>query len=223
MAINYPPDDRSAAEETATLVQGAGGAPILAEADVADPDAVRRMDSALAQNHGIVDVLVNNAGICPFREFFDIDVELWDRVQSVNLRGVFLVTQAITRRMVSAKRGGRVIAVSSISAVTGGLLQSHYCPTKAGVSALMKSLALILGPKGITCNSVLPGVIATDINAADLARPGRQEFFAQRIPLGLGRPEDVARVITLVASADSSYINGADIVCDGGLLVNPGT
>jgi L-rhamnose 1-dehydrogenase len=170
-----------------------------------------------------VDVLVNNAGICPFRSFFDIDVELWDRVHHVNLRGAFLVTQAVTRRMVDVGRPGRVISVSSISAWTGGVLQTHYCPTKAGVSALMKSLALVLGPKGITCNSVLPGIITTDINRVDLARPGRQEFFAERIPLGLGTPEDVAGAITLLARPEAAYINGAELLCDGGLIVNPGT
>jgi L-rhamnose 1-dehydrogenase len=222
VVINHP-GETDAAAETAQQVEAAGGRAAVIEADIADPAAVARMDHQIAHEHGVVDVLVNNAGICPFRSFFDIDVELWDRVHHVNLRGAFLVTQALTRRMVTDGRSGRVISVSSISAWTGGELQAHYCPTKAGISALMKSLALILGPKGITCNSVLPGVIATDINRDDLARPERQDFFAKRIPLGLGRPEDVAGAITLLARPEAAYINGAELLCDGGLVVNPGT
>ena len=220
VVINHP-GEPGPAEETARAVRDAGGNPAIVEADVADPEAVQAMANTLQQEHGPIDVLVNNAGICPFEEFFDIDVHLWDRVHAVNLRGVFLVTQAITRRMVDAGRGGRVISVSSISAWVGGALQTHYTPSKAGISSLMKSLAIVLGPHGITCNTVNPGVIATDINREDLARPGQRERFESRIPLGrVGRPEDIAGVITLLARPEAAYINGAELLVDGGLFVN---
>ena len=220
VVVNHP-GEQVEADETARLVQLAGGSALVLEADVADPAAVRSLASEIDETWGTVDVLVNNAGICPHVEFFDLDVELWDRVHHVNLRGAFLVTQEVTRRMVAARRPGRVISVASISAWVGGALQVHYTPTKAGVSSLMKSLAIVLGPYGITCNAVLPGVIATDINRDDMSRPGRRESVEARIPLGrLGEPEDVAGAITLLARPEAAYINGAELLCDGGMFVN---
>lgn len=221
VVVNYPPDDSAAAEATGELVSRAGGQPTLIAADIADPEQVQAMATAVDEQLGPVDVLVNNAGICPFADFFDIDVGLWDQVAQVNLRGAFLTTQAVTRHMVRARHNGRVISVSSISAWVGGAQQVHYCPTKAGISSLMKSLAIVLGPHGITCNAVLPGTIETDINREDLARPGKRDYFEQRIPLGrVGRPADVAGVIWLLSQPEAGYVNGAEVLVDGGLFVN---
>jgi L-rhamnose 1-dehydrogenase len=221
VAVNYPPGEREHAQRTADLVTAAGGEPYLVAADVADPAQVSAMAEAVHAEFGPLDVLVNNAGICPFADFFDIDVELWDRTHQVNLRGVFLVTQAFTRQMVAAGRGGRVVSVSSISAWVGGSQQVHYCATKAGISSLMKSLAIVLAPHGITCNAVLPGTIETDINREDLARPGKREMFAQRIPVGrTGVPDDVAGAIWLLTRPEAGYVNGAELLVDGGMFVN---
>lgn len=221
VAVNYPPGEADNAEHTAELVRAAGGTPLPVEADVADPVAVQGMASEVGAAWGPLDVLVNNAGICPFADFFDIDVALWNRVHEVNLRGVFVVTQEFTRAMVDAGRGGRVISVSSISAWVGGAQQVHYCATKAGISSLMRSLAISLGPKGITCNAVLPGAIETDINREDLAKPGKREAFEARIPSGrVGTPEDVAGVIWLLSQPEASYVNGAELLVDGGMFVN---
>ena len=221
VVVNYPPGERSFADETGSLVSAAGGSPLLVEADVADPVAVRSMAGTVQAEWGPLDVLVNNAGICPFANFFDIDVDLWDRVQHVNLRGVFLVTQAFTRHMVDAGRGGRVISVSSISAWVGGSQQVHYCTTKAGISSLMKSLAIVLGPHGITCNAVLPGAIATDINRDDWTDTAKMEYFRSRIPAGrMGEPADVAGVIWLLSQPESAYMNGSEVLVDGGMFVN---
>jgi L-rhamnose 1-dehydrogenase len=221
VAVNYPPGELSHAEETGQLVEGAGGTALLVEADVADPDAVLAMAETVHAEWGPLDVVVNNAGICPFADFFDIDLALWDRVQHVNLRGVFLVTQAFTKAMVEVGRGGRVISVSSISAWVGGSQQVHYCTTKAGISSLMKSLAIVLGPHGITCNAVLPGAIATDINRADWTNTAKVDYFKSRIPAGrMGEPADIAGVIWLLSQPESAYMNGAEILVDGGMLVN---
>lgn len=221
VAVNYPPGERDAAEETGKLVAERGGVPLLVEADVADPAAVAAMAEAVHGEFDVVDVVVSNAGICPFAQFFDIDVELWDRVHHVNLRGCFLVTQAFTKRMVEAGRGGRVISVSSVSAWVGGSHQVHYCATKAGISSLMKSLAIVLGPHGITCNAVLPGAILTDINREDLSDPAKKAYVDSRVPVGrIGEPEDVAEVIWLISQPTTSYVNGAEILIDGGLFVN---
>jgi L-rhamnose 1-dehydrogenase len=220
VVVNHPgePDD---AAETARLVSDAGGEPLVIDADVADAEAAVRMVEAVENTWGSVEVLVNNAGLCPHVEFFDVDLELWDRVHRVNLRGAFVITQRVTRTMVEQAIPGRVISVSSISAWVGGALQTHYCPTKAGLSSLMKSLAIVLGPHGITCNAVLPGVIHTDINRADMTRPERRAYVEGRIPLGrLGEPSDVAGVVTLLARPEAAYMNGSEVLVDGGMLVN---
>lgn len=221
VAVNYPPGELSYAEETAEVVESGGGTALLVEADVGDPAAVAAMAATVHAEWGPLDIIVNNAGICPFADFFDIDLALWDRVQHVNLRGVFLVTQAFTRRMVAARRPGRVISVSSISAWVGGSQQVHYCTTKAGVSSLMKSLAIVLGPHGITCNAVLPGAIATDINRDDWTNSAKVEYLQSRIPVGrIGAPADIAGVIWLLSLPESSYVNGAEVLVDGGMFVN---
>lgn len=221
VAINHPPGEREYAQETARMVRDGGGTPLLVEADVAEPDAVQTMADTVHAEWGPLDVLVSNAGICPFADFFDIDVALWDRVHQVNLRGTFLVTQAFTRAMVDAGRPGRVLAVSSISALVGGSQQVHYCATKAGISSLMKSLAIVLGPYGITCNAVLPGAIATDINRDDWQDTAKVDYFRSRIPAGrMGEPRDVAGVIWLLSQPESAYMNGADVLVDGGMFVN---
>lgn len=221
ITINYPPGEREHAEKTARLVAEAGGVGFPVEADVADPASVTELVAEAEESVGPTDILVSNAGICPFADFFDIDVELWDRVQQVNERGCFLVTKEVTKRMVNEDRTGVVIGVSSISAWVGGSKQVHYCPTKAGISSLMKSLAIALGPNGIRCNAVLPGSIGTDINADDLADPAKREYMEGRIPLGrIGNPEDIAGAIWLLTRPEASYINGAELLVDGGLFVN---
>lgn len=221
VVVNYPPGERDHADETARLVADGGGSSLLVEADIADPQAVQRMAAEVHEEWGALDVLVNNAGICPFRDFFDIDLELWDRVQHVNLRGAFLVTQAFTKKMVDEGRPGRVISVSSISAWVGGSQQVHYCATKAGISSLMKSLAIVLGPHGITCNAVLPGAIATDINKDDWTNAEKLDYFNKRIPVGrIGQPDDIAGVIWLLSQPEASYVNGAEVLVDGGMFVN---
>lgn len=105
-----------------------------------------------------IDVLVSNAGICPFHTFLDMPNDLWKKVQNVNLDGSFYITRAVANQMATQEpRGGSIVAISSISALMGGAGQTHYTPTKAGIKSLMESCAIALGPMGIRCNSILPG------------------------------------------------------------------
>lgn len=220
VAINHPGEPEAAAEAE-RLVRAAGGEPLVISADVGVPADVRRMVETVIDRWGYVDVLVLNAGICPLVPFLDTDEALWDRVHSVNLKGAFLTAQAVARQMIERGKGGRIIGISSVSAWTGGAEQVAYCPTKAGMSALMRVMAISLGPHGITCNAVLPGEIETDINREDLAMPGKREYMEGRIPLRrVGDPRDVADVVRLLAEEGARYVNGAEIVVDGGLLVN---
>ena len=220
LAVNYA-TDRAAAEETARQVLAAGADATLLRADMADGRQIQAMVEAALAALGHLDVVVLNAGICPFTSFFDLTEEIWDHTHAVNLKGAFLTAQAVARAMVDRGRGGRIIAISSVSAHVGGAEQAHYCPTKAGLSALMRSMAIVLGPHGITCNAVLPGTIATDINREDLQQPGKREAMERRVPLGrLGDPSDIGDVVKLLARDEARYVNGAELVVDGGLLIN---
>jgi L-rhamnose 1-dehydrogenase len=218
VAVNF--NDTEAADLVAGIGER-GGRALAIQADVADKAAVEAMIEAVVQEFGGLDILVNNAGICPFHDFLSMPEELWDRVHDVNLKGAFLCSQAAAKQMVAQGRGGRIISISSISAYVGGAMQTHYTPTKAGIHSLMTSLAIVLGPHGITCNSVLPGTIATDINRDDLSEPGKRESMERRIPVGrIGDPDDIAGPVCFLATEEARYVNGAALLVDGGLFVN---
>jgi L-rhamnose 1-dehydrogenase len=229
VAINYhrPPepefgrDNTADANEVVDSISMHGGHAIAVAADVSIGADVEGMIGRVVGEFGGLDILVNNAGICPFHEFLTMPEDLWDRVHDVNLKGVFLCSQAAANVLVEQGRGGRIISISSISALVGGALQTHYTPTKAGVHSLMQSLAIVLGQHGITCNSVMPGAIATDINREDWADTSRREQLKSRIPIGrVGEPDDIAGPVVFLASDDARYVNGAALLVDGGLFVN---
>ena len=220
IGINYDTNE-AAAREAAAEVVVAGGEALLLQADMADGAQVKVMVARALAELGHLDVVVLNAGICPFTSFFDLTEEIWDHTHAVNVKGAFLTTQAAAPAMIERDRGGRIIFISSISAVVGGASQAHYCATKAAMLGLMKSMAIVLGPHGITCNAIMPGPITTDANRLDLLEPGRKEHFEGRIPVGrIGDPADIGDVVKLLARDESRYINGAEVVVDGGLLVN---
>jgi L-rhamnose 1-dehydrogenase len=229
VAVNYhePPapefgrDNIADADAVVAEIEAAGGYAFPVPADVSDKAQVEAMIAAIGERVGGLDILVNNAGICPFHDFLTMPEELWDRVLDVNLKGAFLCSQAAANAMVTRGHGGRIISISSISALVGGGMQTHYTPTKAGVHSLMQSLAIVLGPHGITCNSIMPGAIGTDINRDDLAQPGKRAYMETRIPLGrVGEPRDIAGPVVFLASDAARYVNGASLLVDGGLFVN---
>ena len=217
--VNHPNGEDDAAA-TLDAIAGAGGAAVAIRADVSNKHEVDAMFVEALERFGRIDILVNNAGICPFSDFLDISEELWDRTHAVNLKGAFLCSQAAARAMLARGEGGRIVSVSSISALVGGPLQVHYTPTKAGIRSLMQSLAIVLGPHGITCNSVLPGTIATDINAAFFQNEETLGRYEAGIPVGrLGSPADVAGAVAYLVSEEAAYVNGADLLIDGGAFV----
>lgn len=220
--VNFPPGDESHANEVVATIGDAGGRASAIAAEISQSDQVHRMIDRAHEEIGPIQILVNNAGICPMQEFLTMDEALFRRVQDVNVFGSFLCSQLIARELLKRKLPGRFVFVSSISAWVGGAMQSHYCPSKAAVSALMKSLAIILGPSGIHCNAVLPGVVMTDINRA-LLQAGQplRDHLKNRIPLGrIGDPEDIADVILFLCEDGSRYMNGSEVLIDGGMFVN---
>ena len=220
VAINTH-QDAEAAVQVAAAVQAHGRRVIVVDADVALPETATAFVQAAVNAFGRIDVLISNAGICPFHTFLDMPVQTMRRTMEVNLHGAWFMTQAAANRMVEQGHGGAIVAVSSISALVGGELQTHYTPTKAGVHSLMQSCAIALGKHGIRCNSVLPGTILTDINKDDLSDPKKREHMKGRIPLGrLGQPEDIAGAVAFLASDMAAYVTGAALLVDGGAFVN---
>jgi L-rhamnose 1-dehydrogenase len=210
-----------AADEVVGEIEAMGRKAIAVEGNIAEPQVSKELVQAAVDGLGGVDVLASNAGICPFHGFLDMPAELLQQVVGVNLNGAFYVTQAAANRMKDQGTGGAIVAVSSISALVGGAMQTHYTPTKAGVHSLMQSVAIALGPYGIRCNSVMPGAIATDINKDDWSDPKKREYLNNRIPLGrFGEPRDVANVVAFLASDMAAYVTGASLLVDGGLFVN---
>ena len=220
VALNTFRDDAVAAEVVAEI-EALGRQAIVVDADVALPDSATTFVNTAVKAFGRVDIFVSNAGICPFHAFLDMPVETLQRTMEVNLHGAYFMTQAAANQMVKQGEGGAIVAISSISALVGGEMQTHYTPTKAGVHSLMQSCAVALGRHGIRCNSVLPGTIATDINKDDLADPTKREYMEGRIPLGrLGKPEDIASVVAFLASDMAAYMSGAALLVDGGAFAN---
>lgn len=220
VAINDVRDDE-ALRETAASIRALGRQVITVCADVSDPDAAPAFIDHAVNALGDVDVFVNNAGICPFHAFLDMPSAILERTLRVNLHGAFYMVQAAANQMKAQGHGGSIIAMSSISALVGGGLQTHYTPTKAGVHSLMQSCAIALGRYHIRCNSVMPGTIKTAINERDLAHPQKRQYMETRIPLGrLGVPAEVADVVVFLASDMARYVTGASILVDGGLFVN---
>jgi L-rhamnose 1-dehydrogenase len=220
VAVNYA-RDTAGAQSCVAQIEAAGGEAIAVQGDVAEVDTAAGFVAAAVAAFGKVDVMVSNAGICPFHAFLDMPPETLERTMRVNLHGGYYMCQAAAKQMVAQGHGGAIIAVSSISALVGGEFQTHYTPTKAGLHSLMQSAAIALGRYGIRCNSLLPGTILTEINKDDLADPAKREYMEKRTPLGrLGQPEDMVGPAVFLASDMAAYVTGAALLVDGGMYVN---
>lgn len=196
---------------------------ITVPGDISDPKAAKFFIEAVVEKVGRLDTFVSNAGICRFEEFLDIKPDSWQNHLQTNLSGAFYAVQAAAQQMVSQEpQGGSIIGISSISALVGGAGQCHYTPTKAGVLSLMNSTATALGKCKVRCNSLLPGTIRTQLNDDDLKDGSdKKAYMEKRIPLGLGKPEDMAGPAVFLAQPElSGYITGAQILVDGGAYVN---
>ena len=201
--------------ETARVISALGVKVLKIEANVANSYDVQNMVQATMDEFGLLDVLVNNAGIYPFEPFMDMTEEQWDKVISVNLKSLFLCSQAVARVM---SNGGRIIMISSIASLLGFSGLAHYCASKGGANSLVRALALELAPRQITVNAVAPGSIMTP--GTSNTDEESQKAIIMKIPLGrLGTPQDIAAAVAFLASKEASYITGQILVVDGGWTI----
>jgi len=187
--------------------------------DVSLAPDVKKMVEGVWREWERVDILINNAGICQVVSIAAMQVEDWDRVMAVNLKGVFLCSQAVMGIM-KKQRSGKIINLGSVAGKMGGLLTgAHYSASKAGVICFTKALARELAPYGITVNAVAPGVIDTDM--IQNITGGDFSTYLKTIPLGtIGAPEDVAKAVAFLASEDARYITGEILDVIGGMLMD---
>lgn len=210
VAVNY----RARAQEANSLVESlrnAGGRAIAVAADVSQAEAVARMAERVKSELGAIDILVNNAGIAIVRGVDDLSEADFDQTIAVNLKSVFLCTQAVLPAM-RAGKWGRIVNISSGAARGAGSIGPHYNASKAGIEGLTRGYAARLVKEGITVNAVAPSLIETDMMKG-------QQSLVSRIPLGrFGTPEEVAKAVMMLL--DNPYMTGQTVAMSGGMAFN---
>jgi 3-oxoacyl-[acyl-carrier protein] reductase len=211
-ARSTPSLDRVVAE-----ISSAGGAARAVMLDVSDAATIDAAVKNALEQHGQIDVLVNNAGLTEDNLILRMSREAWDRVLATNLTGAFLLTQAVVKGMVR-RRYGRIVNVTSVVGLMGNAGQANYAAAKAGLIGLTKSVARELGSRNVTCNAVAPGLVTTAMTD-HITEEARSTLSAQ-IPLQRpGKPEDVAAAVAFLASDEASYVTGAVLNVSGGLYM----
>jgi glucose 1-dehydrogenase len=226
-------DIDDAAEQVVEDIEKRGGVARYINCDVGERLDVRNLIAETLDGHDTIDILVNNAGIVHAAEFLDLDEADFDRVLRVNLKGPFLVGQAVARQMVKQSEASRssasgagdttpgsIVNMSSINAVYALPNQVAYSASKGGLSQLTKVMALALAPHGIRVNAVGPGSIMTEMLESVLSSDAEARGkVLSRTPIGrIGETSEIAAVVSFLASADASYITGQTVYADGGRL-----
>ncbi len=210
--------DRAAGADAASAVGAAGGSAEFHPLDVTSEESWTSLLGMVRERRGGLDILVNNAGIFLLRHIDETTVEEWDRVMAVNARGVFLGTKHAALLM-RERGGGSIINISSASGITGSPFEGAYTASKGAVRLFTKSAALRFAPDGIRVNSVHPATVDTSmVDVLWESDPDLRENVMRAVPLGrLARPEEIARTVLFLASDDSSFMTGSEVVVDGGM------
>jgi len=218
VAVNYL-HGAEAAAETVRQIEAFGGRAVAVQANVADPAEVDRMIASVTAELGPVDLLVNNAGVFEYVPHQELTLELWQRTLTTNLTGAYLVTWGVKEQMVT--RGfGRIVNMTSISALQPRPMSMAYAASKAGLVAFTKSLAVALAPHNIRVNAVAPGLIDTEI--LDGVDQTQLDRLIEATPMGrIGQPEEIAALVYFLLSEESSFTTGQTIVSSGGRATLP--
>jgi NAD(P)-dependent dehydrogenase (short-subunit alcohol dehydrogenase family) len=218
--------DQAAAQETADRIKKEGGHALAIKTDVTQKPDTQALAETTLKTYGKIDILVNNAGTDIKGAITELTEKTWDTLMNINLKGVFLCTQAVSHSMIE-RRYGRIVNISSMAGKTGEPLTSPYCATKFGVIGFTQSVALELGKHNITVNAVCPGPVDTDLIRQSVAQSAKikgmapedflQEFFIDPTPLGrIAQPVDIARAVIFLASDDAEFITGSTLNVSGG-------
>lgn len=221
--------DADAAEAAAGKLTGYPGRVVAAKVDIADPSSGEALIARCVEVFGSVDVLVNNAGIYPQVPMLEMTPELFDKVYSINLRGLAFASRAAAKQMIAQGTGGKIINISSVDAFHPSRVGlAAYDSSKGGVTMFTKNFALEVAPYGITVNAIAPGGITTEGTAKPLEGSGmtQQQLdemmaqFAALIPLKrMGIPDDIAKVAVFLGSPAADYMTGVTVIVDGGRLL----
>jgi 3-oxoacyl-[acyl-carrier protein] reductase len=216
VVVNYSGNEAKA-NEVVDLIKELGRDAFAIQCDVSNSEAVSVMVKETIDRFGSLDILVNNAGITKDNLLMRMKEEEWDDVININLKGVFLVTKAVTRQMMK-QRSGRIINVASIVGVSGNPGQANYVAAKAGVIGLTKTTAKELASRNINVNAIAPGFITTDMT--DKLTDEVKAEMLKVIPLAkFGEAKNIATVAAFLASEDSAYMTGQTLHVDGGMVM----
>jgi glucose 1-dehydrogenase len=203
------------------MIEAAGSQGVMVDADITKPEDRQRLVETAVSTFGTIDILVNNAGMEKRADFWEVAEADYDKVMGVNLKGPFFLTQVFVNKLRELNRKGNIVNISSVheDMVFPGF--STYCLSKGALRMFTRDLAVELGPLGITINNVAPGAIETPINKNLMANQQEMSALIKNIPLGrMGSVNDVASLVSFLASDDAAYITGSTYVVDGGLLRN---
>lgn len=212
---------REKLEETAALIRDQGGSAICLELDVTDSLSVTNCIREMASEVGAPDILVNNAGIGKQGFLTDITEEDWDAVIDTNLKGVFLVAQAVAKSMMVAEKTGSIINIASILGLRVSKALASYIAAKSAVVQLTKAMAIEWARNGIRVNAIAPGYFITEINEQQFADGAGDAFLQKRVPMGrVGELQEISGPLLLLASDAGSYMTGSILTVDGGHVCN---
>ncbi|MEI8184534.1 MAG: 3-oxoacyl-ACP reductase family protein [Actinomycetes bacterium] len=216
VALQYSSSETQA-KQIAEQLNSKGAKVEIFQADLSQKDSAEKLVAAVKAKLGDIDILINNAGLMTDASIIEMSDELWDQALNINLTAAFKLIRACAPSMV-AKKWGRIINISSQVALTGSANHAHYATAKAGLLGLTYSAAKEYGASGVTVNAVLPGRIETNMIAQRSI--GRLDEWLSQTPLNrLGRPDEVAGMINFLASEMASYVTGASINVNGGLVM----
>lgn len=210
-------DCRPAAEVSRHLKDKGADHVSIHSCDVSRRAEVKAVVDSATEEFGGIDVLINNAGICPFKEIMELAPETWQRTIDVNLTGAFHCTQLVAAKMIERNQGGRIIFITSLAENVTSSAQVDYGASKAGMKMLMAGFAVALGPHQITCNAIAPGMILTALTEHYWNQPEPARTIRERVPAGrIGTPRDIGSAALFLASPDAEYITGITLRVDGG-------